>query len=482
MHSEPPPPPFPPISEFNPQFSAPEGTSKPSPSPDSAFTQQLSTQIEREENPIVRALSREHRKVKELSEERAAMEAELIRMRAENADMRAELQEYFDDREDRRERESEARTRHPSPQRAAYPTKPTSREPEMANMMSAVTQLANTIQQLVAHPAPMQQVPPSRRSPNANTPTKYDGSRDTLPAFKRTAKVYMELKPEEFRSERAKILFVLGFITEGTAAEWANQQVNLVTSRANLYTTYEQFETALQSAFGDPDAAATARHEMDGMFQGKTEFPVFLARFRNLAGRTGHSETTHIHFFTRALHPDIMNPLHRLRPPPATLEDWYRAAQDEENNRVRAMRQAEAYQAHSKPQLRTAFRPAFRQSATASGSAFRPFPNAPRAPQTNPQRPTSVAAEPRAGSGKPQPRSAATTPTTTPKPRGLCHGCNSLDHYIAKCPDKHKAKVRLLEILAAIDDDELRAEVEEDYLLEAEMGEENEADFQESRQ
>jgi hypothetical protein len=110
-------------------------------------------------------------------------------------------------------------------------------------------------------------------------PENYDGVRKDLPKFFTQLELVFRSGPVQFATEEARIIYACTFL-RGTAYAWV--QPHLEVANDPILTTWENFKTALQSAFGDPDLQATAERQLSVLKQtGATS--AYAAEFRRLA-------------------------------------------------------------------------------------------------------------------------------------------------------------------------------------------------------
>jgi len=97
------------------------------------------------------------------------------------------------------------------------------------------------------------------KGPKIALPTIFDGDRDFVKAFKRDCQLYIMARPDEFRSERAKISWVLSFIKGKDVDDWANWVFGLIEAK-DVYApkTLKELYKQLENYFGDPHQASTA--------------------------------------------------------------------------------------------------------------------------------------------------------------------------------------------------------------------------------
>jgi hypothetical protein len=121
-----------------------------------------------------------------------------------------------------------------------------------------------------------------------NTPNNSTGNRDDLENFIRECSLYMILNGTVYDTDEKKIIFMLSFMTEGTARAWKEAFVRDVIGQPgpiNNFGTLRQFIDNLKKVFEAPDAEGDARAKLQQLKQGKDSVDEYMAQFRILAGK-----------------------------------------------------------------------------------------------------------------------------------------------------------------------------------------------------
>ena len=88
-----------------------------------------------------------------------------------------------------------------------------------------------------------------------NNPKMFDGDRNNLNKFIQSCNAYLELNGDIFNSDKRKILFILSYMTEGTAEAWKEVFMD---KKNGTYGSYTDFITELKKAFSAADAEGEA--------------------------------------------------------------------------------------------------------------------------------------------------------------------------------------------------------------------------------
>jgi hypothetical protein len=263
-----------------------------------------------------------------------------------------------------------------------------------------------------AQPPPQPQAPPPPREPKVADPPIFSGDRNQVQSFIRSVRTCFTLAPSRFPvgDEVRRILFALGFIQGGTAGTWANNAANAMLDPAvqNPYNTFQEFQDALERAFGTLDRAQKARTDMAAlkMKPGDT-VEEYTTSFEALAIHTGYNEAALIEAYRSGLLNRIVEKIYgdsngQL---PADLTAWKTKARHLDN----------LYHEFKALQLRT---------------------------------PHSTTTTPRVHRA-PAPRPSVATPPTTPGADAMdvdghrgrnmrCFNCNKFGHMARNCPEPRR--------------------------------------------
>ena len=75
-------------------------------------------------------------------------------------------------------------------------------------------------------------------------------------------------------------------------------------SGAVQFQSYKEFINALQAAFDDPDAKATAREKLDKFHQGKRDYSAYAAKFVTISTKLSMNQKKQIACFRFGLNKD----------------------------------------------------------------------------------------------------------------------------------------------------------------------------------
>lgn len=297
-----------------------------------------------------------------------------------------------------------------------------------------VTPLQNQIHQLqgqlaqvpIINPQPL----PHPKEPKVADPPIFSGDRTQVESFLRAVRLCFHLTPSRFPEgdEQRRILFALGYIREGTAGTWANNHYRMFldSDQPNPFSTFQEFQIALERAFGNADQAQKARTDMAAlkMKLGDT-VEEYTTAFEALAGHTGYNEPAHIEAYRSGLHHRIVEKIYNDSNGelPADLAAW----------KTKARRLDNLHLEYKSLQVRT--------------------------PQTGPsqQKPRSQFTRAPAFSST----SAATTSTPVPTGDAMdvdghrktvrCYNCNKFGHIARNCPEpKQFRSIRASDLAEAV--------------------------------
>ena len=157
-----------------------------------------------------------------------------------------------------------------------------------------------------------------------NNPKPYNGDRNDLNKFIQSCNAYLDLNADIFNSDKKKILFVLSYMTEGTAEAWKEVFMD---EKNGTYGTFLTFITELKNTFSAADTEGEARAQLRQLRQGKDTADEYIAQFRILAGRAKLTDSKQlIEYFIEGINTGILQKIFGQNPLPATINDWYTSA------------------------------------------------------------------------------------------------------------------------------------------------------------
>src|ERR1700678_3013830 len=87
-----------------------------------------------------------------------------------------------------------------------------------------------------------------------NPPTHFTGNRDDLDNFIQDCTLYLTLNRAIYETDKKKIIFMLSYMTEGTARAWKEAFVqNIINSPTDNFGSLKQFTVDLKKAFEASD-------------------------------------------------------------------------------------------------------------------------------------------------------------------------------------------------------------------------------------
>ena len=156
----------------------------------------------------------------------------------------------------------------------------------------------------------------SFQEPQVSLPEQFDGKRTKLRSVVNQVKLYLELQPRKYPSERMKVGFV-GTLLTGIAAAWF---CPLYQSNSPLLNDFGLFIKNLQQKFRDFDKAVTSANKIRTLKQGTNAASVYATEFRLLASDLRWGEEALIDQYRRGLNNPVQDFLLTL-PVPNTLSE-----------------------------------------------------------------------------------------------------------------------------------------------------------------
>lgn len=151
-------------------------------------------------------------------------------------------------------------------------------------------------------------------------PNFFDGSQGKADTFISELLLYFHGKRVQDDSE--KIIFALSYMKEGTAGPWAKLKVKQLSSAKEIVWSWDDFVQEIQSTFGDPDPAGTARFKLDQLKQGNNTVDEYVSNFRELKDETGYNDAALVEKFEKGLSSAIVDKIYGLSEMPSTLNSW----------------------------------------------------------------------------------------------------------------------------------------------------------------
>src|SRR5712692_5105438 len=125
-------------------------------------------------------------------------------------------------------------------------------------------------------------------------------------------------------TDEEKIVFILSYLTKGSAAMWHDCYV-IDTLPSTL--TYTDFKKALDKAFEDGNATANAMIKLKELKQGQKTADEYTATFKALIGETGITEDISIiDLYQTGLNSPLIDKCYGVLPTLKTFNEWVNAA------------------------------------------------------------------------------------------------------------------------------------------------------------
>jgi hypothetical protein len=157
-----------------------------------------------------------------------------------------------------------------------------------------------------------------------NLPTHFTENRDDLDNFMQDCTLYLTLNRAIYKTDEKKIVFMLSYMTEGTACAWKEAFVrDVINSQANNFGSLKQFTINLKKAFEASDSG-DARAKSRQLKQGKDSVDDYVAQFRILAGKARMTDDAALmEYFMEGINTGILQKIFAQEKLPATITEWY---------------------------------------------------------------------------------------------------------------------------------------------------------------
>ena len=178
----------------------------------------------------------------------------------------------------------------------------------------------------------------STKETRINLPKEFTGDRAHLNSFLQDVDLYLVMNGHIYDSDDKKIVFILSFLTDGTARVWKESFLSAKEKNGGGYNlgTVISFVKALKEAFAPSDIAGNARASLRNLKQTGTA-DEYVSQFRILAGRSGITDSVPlIEYFMEGLKPSILDKIYALEKIPSTIDGWYTHATRVDNQWHRA--------------------------------------------------------------------------------------------------------------------------------------------------
>ena len=160
------------------------------------------------------------------------------------------------------------------------------------------------------------------RSMKLPDPDKFDGQRADLDRFLTQLRLKLQTNSDHFPTENARLGYAISRL-DGVALKQVTPRLKEDKIEFDNLTDLFEF---LQTAFGDPNRAATAKRELMALRQKNQDFSVFIAEFNRIAPDTGLDEASQKFALQQGLSSELQT-LMIHHDEPASLKDYIKLLQ-----------------------------------------------------------------------------------------------------------------------------------------------------------
>ncbi|THG98032.1 hypothetical protein EW145_g7498, partial [Phellinidium pouzarii] len=250
-------------------------------------------------------------------------------------------------------------------------------------------------------------------------PNNFDGDKSNACRFLSSCQAYLSLNERIYNTDKSKIIFVLSFMQEKAAGDWATNRTtvalapNPTTNTPTGFGTWVDFLNDFRNTFITTDDSADARRQLLNIKQTGTADD-YNTQFRSLVTRSNISDKNALsEMYQQGLTRGLIQCIYVRDKLPDTMEEWYQAASRADNlyRRLQALNATSTTTTSSTPRS-TCFKNLF--STTTSSSPT---------PTNSPNRPKKLTPEEREKCMK----------------EGRCLACREVGHNARDCT-KYKAR------------------------------------------
>jgi Domain of unknown function (DUF4939) len=167
---------------------------------------------------------------------------------------------------------------------------------------------------------------------NLNKPEAFNSNRDGFKEFLQNIEVYMDVNHKTYNNDLRKIVFVLSFMTTGSAAIWKTQFIEEADAKPvsanpnDRLGTYIQFRKDLIEVFLMFDSVGDALDKLRSLRKKKNKLiDEHIACFKMLAAESkiDTMNSLSVELFKETLPWGLTLELMKLETPLKTIDDWY---------------------------------------------------------------------------------------------------------------------------------------------------------------
>ena len=161
-----------------------------------------------------------------------------------------------------------------------------------------------------------------------NNPAEFDGNREHLNSFLQDCHLYLALNHETYDGEEKKIIFILSYMTKGTAKAWKEAFIQkIMDSSTQNFGTYKDFLAKVHKAFAAADIEGDARAALRQLRQGNGTVDEYNSQFRIIAGRAKITDDTAlIEYYMEGLNAGTLSKIFAQSTIPKKIDEWYEQA------------------------------------------------------------------------------------------------------------------------------------------------------------
>src|ERR1700678_2476159 len=158
-----------------------------------------------------------------------------------------------------------------------------------------------------------------------NPPTNFTGNRDDLDNFVQDCTLYLTLNKTVYETDEKQIIFMLSYMTEGTARAWKEAFIrDVINSQANDFGSLKQFTVNLKKAYEASDSEGDAREKLRQLKQRKDSVDDYVAQLKILASKAKMTDDAALtEYFMEGINTGILQKIFAQEKLPATITEWY---------------------------------------------------------------------------------------------------------------------------------------------------------------
>ena len=172
----------------------------------------------------------------------------------------------------------------------------------------------------------------------------FDGKPQNLKKFIQECNLHLQVNGRVYNTDAKKVTFILSQMSEGAAIPWKQQFMDMITNDEGTYSfpDYKDFIKDVKAFFKDTDAKADALYKLSQAHQGNNSIQNHNAWFAVMIAQSGlnHDDNYEVlkDYYLRSLDEELLLAAWKIRPVPNTIEDWFTAVQNEDNNQKQLKR------------------------------------------------------------------------------------------------------------------------------------------------